>query len=149
MTLKKLTEGVDFNSKDFNPDNFNRAIDACVAAVENAPDDPRQQFQLGRVLWYAGEEDLANEYLGLAAKDNYAAALYYMAESLLASSEDDNNAFVDALTMYEKAGKLGYKPAIAMVKELNPEGIQFYKEIPSPTRQELTKILDKERSLKG
>lgn len=145
---EKLTAGVNFNSEDYNPDNFNRAVDACIAAVENAPNDPRQQFQLGRVLWHTGEEDLANEYLGLAAKADYAAALYYKAEILLASSGDDNSAFVDALDLYNRAGKLGYKPASAMVKELNPEGTAFFNEVSPPTGRELIPILKKRRNYK-
>lgn len=145
---KKLTKGVNFDSEDYNPENFNRALDACIAAVDNAPDDPRQKFQLGRVLWYVGETETANEYLKLAADANYPAALYYRAEILLSNSGDDNNAFIDALDMYERAGKMGYKPGSAMVKELNPDGIAFFKEIPPPTGRELILILKKRRNYK-
>lgn len=145
---KKLAAGVDFNSEDYNPDNFDRAVEACIAAVENAPNDSRQQFQLGRVLWHIGEEDLANKYIELAAKANYAAALYYKAQALLISSEDDDRAFVDALDLYERAGKMGYKPGSAMAKELTPEGGAFFKEMSPPTGRDLIPILKKRRNYK-
>jgi len=128
--VKKLAAGVDFEKEDVEPDIFDRSIDACIAAVEDAPNDIRQQFQLGRLLWFAGDQETASEYLELAS--DYAPAKYYKAQVLLGTS-DDQNAFIDALELFEASGKGGYKPGEAMVKELNPDGMEFFKEIPPPT----------------
>lgn len=130
----KLASGVDFESEDIDPDKFERALDACIAAVENASDDTRQQYQLGRLLWYAGDQESAEEFLNTAADSGYAPALYYKAEILLGTS-DDPDAFIDALDLYEKASNAGYERGNAMVKELNPEGLDFFKEIPRRHRK--------------
>ena len=137
---QKITDGVDFESEEIEPNFFDRAIEACMAAVEDNPNDERQQFQLGRLLWYAGDQETAAEYIGLSSDAGYAAALYYKAEILLATS-DDNNSFVDALNFFEEAGHNGYERGHAMIKELSPEGLEFFKEIPPPTGKELVSAL--------
>ena len=136
----KLASGVDFESEDIDPNKFERALDACIAAVEDASDDTRQQYQLGRLLWYAGDQESAEEFINTAADSGYAPALYYKAEILLGTS-DDPDAFIDALDLYEKAGNAGYERGNAMVKELNPEGLDFFKEITPPTPKEIISAL--------
>ena len=133
--VHKLTNGVDLLAEDIDPDTFERAIDACIAAVEHDSTNPRLNYQLGRLFLYAGEEELAGEYLGLSSQEQYPAAIYQQAERLLGQSDAHNN-FVDAYNMFKKAGSLGYKPGLAMVKELNPEGMALYKEISPPTRSD-------------
>ncbi len=133
---KKLAAGIDFNKTEVDPDVFDRALDSCIAAVENDPEDARQLFQLGRLLWYAGDQETAGEYIKLASAANYASALYYQAEMLLGTS-DDPDAFIDALDMFELSAKGGYSRGSTMVKELNPDGIDFFKEIPPPTGKEI------------
>lgn len=137
---KKLARGVDFNKAGVSPVDFDRAIEACIAAVDDAPSDPRQQFQLGRLLAMAGDADGANEYLDLGIAGGYGAAMYHKAEHLLISS-DDQNAFVDALEFFGASAKAGYPRGAAMVKELNPEGAEFYRQIPAPTPQEIIAAL--------
>ena len=141
---EKLAPGVDFNKEDIDLDNFDRAIDACIAAVENVPNDKRQQFQLGRLYWYAGDQSTAKEYIELAAAQKYAPAIYYQAQILLGES-DHPNTFVDALEMFEASGNAGYARGATMVKELNPEGIEFFREIPQPSSNEILAILRKNR----
>lgn len=138
----KLAPGVNFE-KDANAmADIERAIDACIAAVEDDPQDTRQQFQLGRVLWYAGDQETANQYVNLAASANYAPAFYYQGEMLLSTSTD-KDAFIDALDLFKASGKGGYAPGNAMVKELNPDGLDFYKEIPPPTPANIVSGLKK------
>ena len=132
----KLGSGFDFESSDIDPKYFDRAVDACIAAVENNPQDYRQSFQLGRLLWYAGDQEAANEYINIASAGGYAPATYYKAEIFLGTSSEPD-AFIDALDMFEASGNGGYARGSAMVKELNPDGIEFYKEIPPPTGSEL------------
>ena len=133
---KQLANGVDFDSEDVSFEDLDRALDACIAAIENDADDARQQFLLGRLLWLAGEQEQAKAFIDLAAQQNYSPAYYYQAEILLGTSEDPD-AFIDALHLYQKAGNGGYAPGNKMVRELNPDGLDFFKEIPPPTEREL------------
>lgn len=68
--------------------------------------------------------------------------MYYQAEMLLGTS-DDPDVFIDALNMFETSGKGGYSRGSAMAKELNPDGIDFFKEIPPPTSKEILGALSK------
>lgn len=138
---KKLTQGIDFEEGEINLDAFERAIDACIAAVEHDSSDPRQIYQLGRLLWFSGDQEMAKDYIGAASLAEYAPALYYQAEILLSLS-DDPDAFIDALDLYTKSGQLGYVRGKEMVKELNPDGIEFFKEIPPPTGSEIVASLN-------
>ncbi|MGH1432548.1 MAG: tetratricopeptide repeat protein [Neptuniibacter sp.] len=136
----KRAQGIDFSSDKFGEgeddfENFDRAIDACIAAVEDDSSDIVQLYQLGRLFWYSGEPDTAKEYIDEAA-ETYPPAKYYQAQILLATSEEQND-FVDALDWLEEAGKAGYTRAYDMIKELNPDGIDIYKEIPAPTGKEI------------
>ncbi len=133
---QKLTDGVDFEAEDLDLELFERGIDACIAAVEHDPTDIRQNYQLGRILYFAGDAETAPTYFEEAYRANYAPALFYKAEFLLANSEDPDS-FIDALDLFEKSGKLGYQPGADMVKELNPEGIEFFKDIPQPSKKQL------------
>lgn len=139
---QKLAEGIDFQQGNVDPYHIDRAIDACIAAVENSPNDARQQFQLGQLLWQVGDIDSAKEYLSMAAKNSYAAASFYQGEITLTTS-DDADAFIDALDFYQAAGKGGYLPGLAMYKKLNPEGIEFFKEIPPPSESDVVKALNR------
>ncbi len=137
---QKLSPGIDFTTDDIDLDAFERGIDACIAAVEHDPEDARQIYQLGRLLWYAGDQEMAKDYIEVAAQANYAPAIYYNAEMMLSLS-DDPDAFIDALELYETSGKLGYARGSDMVRELNPDGIEFFKEIPPPTGAEIVASL--------
>jgi hypothetical protein len=136
----KRAEGVDFISEDVDPDSLDRALDACIAAVENDPTDTVQTFQLGRLLWITGDPETAAVYIEQAAEAGYPAAQYHRAEILLAQSTDQNS-FVDALDLFEAAGNGGYEPGRQMVAELNPSGMEFFKEIPAPTPSEIVAAL--------
>jgi len=136
----RLADGQDFEDIDLDPDLFDRAIDACIAAVEDDPADARQQFQLGRILWFAGDIELASEYINLAVDQDYVSAKHYQAELLLNTSEDPD-IFIDALDLYEAAAANGYTPSLDMVKEMNPDGLDFYKEIPPPTPDQILAAL--------
>lgn len=144
----KLVIGLNFDDANLDPRDFDRAIDACIAAVEDDPNDARSQYQLGRVLTFAGDEETANEYIQLSADQDYAPALHYKAEYLLSSSDSQND-FVDALYWFEVAGKAGYQPSIAMINELNPDGIDFYKEIPAPTEKEMGALFTRRNCVNG
>lgn len=91
----------------------NEAAEACTAAVEDHPDEPRFAFQLGRVLMQAGETELATSFLSDAAAGGSAAALAYLGDL-----EDDPD---DARDLYEAAADGGFAPARAVVMAFNPD----------------------------
>lgn len=136
----RLSPGVDFSLPEYDQTKLERAIDACIAAIENDDSDPRSLYQLGRTLWYAGEQSDAEGFINAAADKGYGPALYYKAEILLSTSEEED-AFIDALALFEQAGEKGYLPGKEMVQEMNPEGVEFFKEIPPPTPSEIRRGL--------
>lgn len=136
---QKLAEGLNLDEQELDPELFDRALDACIAAVEDDPADARQNFQLARLFWSAGDEEHVDEYVSIAANEKYPAALYLKAEMMLNRSTD-NNSFVDAYKMFQESGKLGHKMAVAMTRELNPTGADIYKEIPPPMAEDMKKI---------
>lgn len=93
--------------------NAQAAVDACLAAVEAFPDEPRFAFQLGRVLMIGGERDLASGLLSEAAAGGSAAALAYLGDL-----EDDPQV---ALELYKAAAEDGFKPAEAIADKLEEE----------------------------
>ncbi|HEB0655546.1 TPA: hypothetical protein RY214_002252 [Pseudomonas aeruginosa] len=137
---QRLATGIDLEKAGKESFDFDEALDSCIAAIENDPNDPRQQFQLGRLLWFMGDQESARDFVKRSASSGYAAATYLHAEMLLATS-DDQNAFIDALDMFKASGQAGYAKGLTMVQELNPTGIDFFKEIPPPTPQEIVQAL--------
>lgn len=117
-----------------------RAMEACVAALEFDPEQPRLQYQLGRLLWSMGDQDQSKQLVEVAASRNYAAAQALRAEIILAS-DTSYSGFVDAYELLELASKSGHKPAMKLVKELNPQGLDIYKELPTPTSSDLLTAL--------
>ncbi len=67
----KLTAGVASGEVDLP-----RAIAACQASVAASPKDPRQNYQLARVLGYAGRGDEATPYREAAVAGDYRQALF-------------------------------------------------------------------------
>lgn len=117
-----------------------RAIEACVAALENAPEEPRLQYQMGRLLWLMGEQEQSKAFAEAATAKNYPAAQALKAEMILAAN-NTYDGFVDAYLLLEQSAKSGYQPALKMVKEFNPQNLDIYKELPSPTSSDLLTAL--------
>lgn len=117
-----------------------RAIEACVAALEHAPEEPRLQYQMGRLLWLMGEQEQSKAFVEAAATKNYPAAQALKAEMILAAN-GTYDGFVDAYLLLEQSAKSGYQPALKMVKEFNPQGLDIYKELPTPTSTDLLTAL--------
>ena len=116
--------------------DFDRAIDACIAAVEYDPGATRQVYQLGRVLDFLGDSENAQHYVDAAAERDYPPALHLKATQTLMTQEGDD-AFFDAIDLYKEAAKLGFAPARTELDELMPPGTELYREIPEPTDQEV------------
>lgn len=94
------------------------AIDACLEAVEAHPDEPRLQFQFARALMNAPEnvnneidaDDLAYDYLNLAAKANYLPAYAYLADF----ETDDAR----AIALLRKSADGGFPPAARLIARI-------------------------------
>lgn len=135
----RKADGVAFEQVD--PDyDFERAIDACIAAIEFAPEEPRNHYQLARVLSFLGVEDEAGYYAELAMSRNYGPAFYLRAQSRMMDEGDD--AFFDSIDLLKLSAEAGYQPAKALLEELIPPGVEFYREIPAPTDSEILSAVD-------
>lgn len=116
--------------------NVRDALRACGFDLAADVDNPRLQFQFGRVLEIAGRYDWAEHYYELAGAQQYSAALVnigYMARVGMGREVDYNRAF----DFYMQAAALGNLRArtnigTAYIKgqgvpELPEEGILWYK----------------------
>jgi len=103
-----------------------RAIDACIAAVEYDADDPRRKFQLGRVLYLAGADKQSRAYLDAASAQGYAAADVLIGDSYLV----DEKAAKQALPYYRLALARGYSGVKDRIEMLEmPAIIDFEKDL--------------------
>lgn len=92
--------------------NAVEAIDACKAALDRAPQEPRFMFQLARALYFGGKLDESLVYLQNAAARNYAAASDNLADRYL-RGEGVVKDTGEALRLYTRAAQGGYLPAFA------------------------------------
>ncbi len=136
------TSGVDLE-KTAEDYDFDRAIDACIAAVEYDP-QPRQVFQLARLLEFLGEGDAAAPYLDAAADSKYPPAMHLKATYTLTYSDGDD-AFFDAIDLYKEAGAKGYGPSKRELSELIPPGTDLFRESPPPSDSAIMSVIDKRR----
>ena len=83
--------------------NVERALDACLAAVEADPDEPRLNFQLGRVLRAADRDEDAAGFLAQAAAAGHPGALAYLGDM-----SDDTE---ERIAFYKAASEAGFGPA--------------------------------------
>ncbi|MCG8548195.1 MAG: tetratricopeptide repeat protein [Alphaproteobacteria bacterium] len=110
---RRVTEGVAM--ADFDADS---ALEACAAAIEYDPNNPRLHFQLGRTLVAMGQEDQALDFLEPAAEVNYPAAEGYIGDMLFADEKGGDSSFKAAMAYYGRAAKGGYKPAADVIASL-------------------------------
>lgn len=96
------------------------AISACRAAVENQPDNPTLNFQLGRALQLHGNSGESEEYLSFAAQLADAAAMTHYAWLFIDQQNDIET--LEALIEYAN-GSLegGYQPAKELLDLLNAQ----------------------------
>ncbi len=132
-------DGVTLEEVGFEYD-FDRAIEACIAAVEYNPDATRQVYQLARILEFLGDVESAAQYTEVAAQRKYAPAIHLQAFSIL-TYRDDDDAFFDAVDLLKVSSGLGYAPSRAELNELVPPGSNFYREIPPPSDTEIMKLI--------
>lgn len=127
-------EGVDLLQL---PEDYDieRAINACIAALEHDPSQVRFYHQLARILDFVGAAEDADEPLQLALEANYAPSQFIAAER--AMLEEDEDAFFDAIDLLEASAADGYPPAEALLGELIPPGMDFFRPLPTPTDDQI------------
>ena len=69
----RVTEGISRSAMDLDA-----AIEACRAATEREPNEPRFAYQLGRALFYTGDINAALDYFGRAVDLGYRQAEFVM-----------------------------------------------------------------------
>ncbi len=125
------TRGVDFERVPADYD-FDRALEACIAAVDHAPGETRQVYQLARTLDYLGDSETALHYIDVASAAQYGPALHLKAMNILTVRQDDD-AFFDAIDLFKLAAARGYAPAKKELNQLIPPGTDIFRESPPPT----------------
>src|SRR5947207_2795735 len=84
------------------------AVKACVDAIKADPNEPRYQFELGRILFLGGMMDEAREHLEAAAQQGYAGAYFYLGGMELDTAKG----------FFQKASAAKFKPADKLVGDL-------------------------------
>jgi tetratricopeptide (TPR) repeat protein len=130
----RVTEGIDLLQL---PDDYDieRAIDACIAALEHDPSQIRFYHQLARVLDFVGAAEDADEPLQLALEGNYAPSQFIAAERAILSEDEDS--FFDAIDLLRASAAGGYPPAETLLAELIPPGMDFFRPLPDPTDDQI------------
>jgi hypothetical protein len=140
-----LADGVAFAAMDVEA-----ALDACIAAHEFAPDNTRIRFQLARVIYQAGDSELARQYLEPAADADYAAANGLLGDMLFATAESDAQEEA-ALERYRKAAESGYEPAQEIVEAFEPVEVEAVAlpEPEEPTEDEMIRAYGRSTQGRG
>ncbi len=93
------------------------AIMACEAALEEAPEEPRFRFQLGRALLAVGKKAEAFTHFQQASADDYAAAWAYLGDTYQYGLGVDANT-QKAFDAYKKSVALGFQIASTQIDQL-------------------------------
>ncbi len=97
-----------------NPD---KAIDVCIASIENAPSNPKLNFQLGRALFAGQVYGEAFSFLTEAANQNYGPAKHYIAQYYAQGLGDTAQNMQTAERWYEEAAQSGFRPSIDFMRD--------------------------------
>ena len=114
---RKRAPGVLFDAIDAE-----KAVPACRAAVEAAPDEPRFRYQLGRALNRGGKREEAAALIRAAAEEGYPAAqndLGHLYENGRGVAKDE----AEALRLYRLAAESGHALAFSNVGRFYWAGI--------------------------
>lgn len=137
----KVADGVTLEAVPDDYD-FDHAIDACIAAVEFAPDVARFRYQLARLLYAVGMESDATAQAKTAADSGYAPAIFLLAQLRFLVAGDD--AFYDGIDLLKESAKTRYKPAQQMLADLAPTGSEIFRPIAPPKASDVKALLKEE-----
>ena len=87
--------------------DFARAQIACEKAVRSDPENPRLNYQLGRVYGYSGQWKKAMPYRLKAVKAEYPQSLFVIGYLYLTGETIDEKAPCKTVTMWRRAAELG------------------------------------------
>lgn len=98
------------------------ALTACEEAIKVEPNNPRLKYQLARAYLSYEQPVEAVEQMMEAAEDGHAAAIAALGDFTLFGVLDDEPDPETAKALYQRAGKAGFKPALALAAaiEENP-----------------------------
>ena len=87
--------------------DFEKAQVACEEAVHNDPDNPRLNYQLGRVYGYSGQWQKAMPYRLRAVEAEYPQSLFVIGFLYFTGETIDEKAPCKTVTMWRRAAELG------------------------------------------
>jgi tetratricopeptide (TPR) repeat protein len=93
------------------------AITACLAAIQQAPDNGRFHFELGRAYWADMEYEDALDSLLKAEALGYAPAYYYLGVAFEQGLTDEEPSDAAAREMYVLAASERFAPAVRAQSE--------------------------------
>nr|WP_281720393.1 hypothetical protein [Nitrosomonas nitrosa] len=98
--------------------NADMAVEACKDALDEHPNDPLYQFQVGRAYWANQRYDEAIESFVLAAEQDHGGALAYLGDAVLYGVADLDPDPGFAKLLYTRAAEEGFEPAAALADEI-------------------------------
>lgn len=87
--------------------DFEKAQAACEEAVRNDPENPRLNYQLGRVYGYSGQWEKAMPYRMKAVEAEYPQSLFVIGFLYFTGQTIDEKAPCKTVTMWRRAAELG------------------------------------------
>lgn len=87
--------------------DFEKAQAACEEAVRNDPDNPRLNYQLGRVYGYSGQWPKAMPYRLKAVEAEYPQSLFVIGYLYFSGTTIDEKAPCKTVVMWRRAAELG------------------------------------------
>lgn len=125
-----------------DPEKYHRAVQACVAAIEYAPEDTTNKYQYARLLIEGGNKEDATPFIESLHNENYSAATFYKAVLNMDKAKTHNEQ-IDAFELLKVASSGGYKPATEKVTEIEQSGARLYRDIAQPTESEVAQAVAK------
>ena len=87
--------------------NFNKAERACQEALKKDPDNPRLNYQMGRVFGYSGQWEKAMPYRLKAVKAEYPQSLFVIGWLYLTGDTIDQKNPCKTFSMWKRSAELG------------------------------------------
>lgn len=87
--------------------DFEKAQAACEEAVKNDPDNPRLNYQMGRVYGYSGQWEKAMPYRMKAVEAEYPQSLFVIGFLYFTGTTIDEHAPCKTVNMWRRAAELG------------------------------------------
>lgn len=103
--------------------NADMAVEACKDALDEHPNDPLYQFQVGRAYWVNERYDEAIRFFVLAAEQDHGGALAYLGDAVLYGLADIESDPGLAKQLYTQAADEGFGPAAVLAEQIESDPI--------------------------